>query len=123
MYGITQVGIACAFHLFDLLSGIIAAWREHDLQSAKMRDGLFKKIGFLFCYTLAILVDTQAVAIGLKLDVNILPVIIFYSVTTEIISILENISKINPDLLPDKLIDMFHIKKEVDSNAKHKESN
>ena len=87
MYGITQVGIACAFHLFDLLSGIIAAWREHDLQSAKMRDGLFKKIGFLFCYTLAILVDTQAVAIGLKLDVNILPVIIFYSVTTEIISI------------------------------------
>ena len=67
MYGIYQVGIACCFHVFDLLTGIIGAVREHNLESGKMRDGLFKKVGFLCCYTLAILLDTQAVAIGLTL--------------------------------------------------------
>ena len=112
MYGIYQMGIACCFHVFDLLTGIIGAVREHNLESSKMRDGLFKKVGFLCCYALAILLDTQAVAIGLTLNVKILPVIVVYAVTTEIISILENISKINPDLLPDKLLNMFHIKKE-----------
>lgn len=109
MYGVSQVGIACIFHLFDLLTGIIGAVREHNLQSAKMRDGLFKKIGFLCCYVLSILLDTQSESIGLELHVKILPIIIVYAVTTELISITENISKINPDLLPDKLLRLFHI--------------
>lgn len=114
MYGISQVGIACCFHVFDLLTGIIAAVRMHDLQSGKMRDGLFKKIGFLCCYALAIMVDTQAVSIGLKTGVSILPVIIIYAVSTEVISIIENISKINPDLLPDKLMGLFKIGQQED---------
>ena len=110
MYGMIQVGVACCFHLFDLLTGIIGAVREHNLQSAKMRDGLFKKVGFLCCYALAILVDTQGTNIGLDISVNILPVIVVYTVTTEIISIIENISRINPDLVPDKVKKLFHLK-------------
>lgn len=122
MYGVSQVGIACCFHVFDLLTGIIGAVREHNLESAKMRDGLFKKVGFLCCYALAILLDTQALTIGLTLNVKVLPVIVVYAVTTEIISILENISKINPDLLPNKLMDLFHIKKEEgEEDAGHTE--
>ena len=117
MYGMTQVGIACAFHIFDLLTGVIGAVREKDLQSGKMRDGLFKKVGFLCCYALAIMIDTQAVAIGIELNANILPVFVGYAVITEIVSIIENISRINPDLLPDKLMAIFHIKKDGDDHA------
>lgn len=112
MYGATQVTIACCFHVFDLLTGILGALREHSLQSGKMRDGLFKKVGFLCCYALAILLDTQAETIGLALDVKVLPVVIGYAVATEVISIIENISRINPDLLPDKLLGLFHVSKE-----------
>lgn len=112
MLEIHQIGIAIVFHLIDLATGLIAAIRRKELQSAKMRDGLFKKIGFIFCYLLAFLIDTQGPYIGFQLGTDILPVLIIYAITTEIVSIIENIHKINPDLIPEKLQEMFHVKHE-----------
>lgn len=105
----TQIGTALVFHLLDLVTGLVGAVRNKDLKSSKMRDGLFKKLGFVFCYILAFLMDTQGETIGLEIGVKILPAIIIYAVTTELVSILENICKINPDLVPLKLKDIFHI--------------
>lgn len=109
MTALTQIGTACVFHLIDLTTGLIGAVKEKDVNSAKMRDGLFKKLGFIFCYILAFLIDTQGEAIGLHFDTHILPIIIIYAVTTEIVSIIENISRINPDLLPSKLQSIFKV--------------
>ena len=106
---LTQIGVACIFHLIDMATGIIGAIREKAINSAKMRDGLFKKLGFIFCYILAYLIDTQGETIGLHFDAHILPIVIIYAVTTEVVSIIENISKINPDLLPEKLQDIFKV--------------
>lgn len=104
--------IAIIFHVIDLLSGLIAAVKQGNVDSSKMRDGLFKKVGFIFCYAVALLIDTEGYIIGLNIDVNVLPVIVLYAVTTEIVSIIENISKINPDLLPEKLLKIFKISNE-----------
>lgn len=101
--------IALMFNGLDLLTGIVSAVKSKDIKSAKLRDGLFKKVGFMFCYFVAWLVDTEGQVIGFKLGVNILPVIILYVCTTELVSILENICKINPDLLPEKLMQLFHV--------------
>lgn len=101
--------IALIFNALDLISGIISAVKDKDIQSAKLRDGLFKKVGFMLCYFVAWLVDTEGDIIGFKFGVSILPVIILYVCTTELVSILENISKINPDILPEKLMELFHI--------------
>lgn len=101
--------IALIFNLFDLISGIISAVKSKDLQSAKLRDGLFKKVGFIMCYILAYVVDFYGGYIGLNLGVLILPIVVLYACTTELVSILENISKINSDLLPEKLMELFHI--------------
>ena len=101
--------IALVFNAVDIVTGIISALRNKDLESNKLRDGLFKKVGFILCYFVAWLVDTQGDVIGFHLDVSILPVIIIYVCTTELVSILENICKINPDLLPDKLMQIFHL--------------
>lgn len=103
--------IALIFNLFDLISGLISAVKNKDLQSAKLRDGLFKKVGFIMCYVLAYIVDYYGTFIGLNLGVSILPIIVLYACTTELVSILENISKINSDLLPEKLMELFHISK------------
>lgn len=103
--------IALIFNLFDLISGLISAVKNKDLQSAKLRDGLFKKVGFIMCYVLAYIVDYYGIFIGLNLGVSILPIIVLYTCTTELVSILENISKINSDLLPEKLMELFHISK------------
>ena len=104
------VVIALAFNAMDLVTGISAAVKEKDLESSKLRDGLFKKVGFLFCYVLAILIDNNGIYIGLNISVEILPIVVLYVVTTEIVSIIENISRLNSDLLPEKLLDMFHMK-------------
>ena len=102
--------IATVFNALDLVTGIISAIKLKSITSSKLRDGLFKKVGFMLCYFVAWLVDTEGALIGFQLGVSILPVIILYVCTTELISILENISKINPDILPDKLLEMFHVK-------------
>lgn len=101
--------IALIFNGLDLLTGIISAVKEKDIQSAKLRDGLFKKVGFILCYSVAWLLDNERAVIGFKFGVDMLPIIIMYVCTTELVSILENISKINSDILPDKLMELFHI--------------
>jgi toxin secretion/phage lysis holin len=101
--------IALVFNALDLITGIITALKNKDIQSAKLRDGLFKKVGFMLCYFVAWLVDTQGTIIGFQFGISILPIIILYVCTTELVSILENICKINPSILPEKLMELFHI--------------
>ena len=95
-----SVVIALVFNGLDILSGFIAAIKEKRVQSSKLRDGLFKKVGFIFCYVLAILVDLYGSRIGMNLGVD---------------SIVENICRINSDLLPDKLLKLFHLDKREES--------
>lgn len=101
--------IALVFNALDLISGIITAVKNKCIQSSKLRDGLFKKVGFILCYFVAWLVDTQGARIGFQFGASILPIIILYVCTTELVSILENICKINQDLLPEKLMELFNI--------------
>lgn len=101
--------ITLVFNALDLITGIITAVKNKDIQSAKLRDGLFKKVGFIMCYFVAWLVDTQGSRIGFQFGISILPIIILYVCTTELVSILENICKINHDILPEKLMELFHI--------------
>lgn len=101
--------IALVFNALDLISGIITAVKNKDIQSSKLRDGLFKKVGFILCYFVAWLIDNGGPMIGLQFGVSILPIIILYVCTTELVSILENICKINSDIMPEKLMELFHI--------------
>lgn len=101
--------IALIFHAMDFITGLVGGFKNKEIQSSKMRDGLFKKIGYLCCYALAYLIDYHGQIVGIELGVSILPIIIAYAVLTECVSIIENISKINPDLLPEKLLKLFHL--------------
>lgn len=101
--------IALIFNGLDLITGTISAIKNKEIKSAKLRDGLFKKVGFLFCYFVAWLVDTYGDYIGFNFGIDILPIIILYVCATELVSIIENICKINTDLLPEKLMNLFHV--------------
>ena len=109
MNQLTPILVALGFNALDLCTGFISAIKNKEIQSSKLRDGLFKKVGFMFCYFLAWVIDNYGAIAGIHLDFFILPIIVFYACTTELVSILENISKINPDLLPEKLMSLFHI--------------
>lgn len=109
MVNLTSVVVALGFNVLDLCSGFVSAIKNKEIQSSKLRDGLFKKVGFIFCYFVAWVIDNYGSTVGFHFDFRILPVILFYVCTTELVSILENISKINTDILPDKLMQLFHI--------------
>lgn len=119
MNGFIPVIVALIFNGLDLITGIIYAVKEKDLKSSKLRDGLFKKIGFILCYACAWLVDNFGSYIGFDLTVQILPVVVGYACLTELVSILENISRINSDLLPEKLMKLFNISRRDGLNDKN----
>ena len=109
MESLYPVIIALVFNAVDIASGIISAIKNKDISSSKLRDGLFKKVGFILYYFVAWLVDTQGNKIGFQFSVDILPIIILYVCTTELVSIIENICKINTDIIPEKLLEMFNV--------------
>lgn len=100
--------LALVFNGLDIITGIIGAIRDGEqIKSSKLRDGLFKKVGFIFCYTLAIAINYAETFLNLPFGVDLVPVICTYAIVTEVVSIIENISKINPDILPDKLKELI----------------
>ena len=105
------IAVALVFNATDLVTGIISAIKGHDLQSSKLRDGIFKKVGFLICYFLALMIDLYGDEVGFHLNVELLPVVLGFVCLTETISIIENLSKIT-DIVPEKLLSLFHISKE-----------
>ena len=105
------VFVALIFNGIDILSGLVSAAKTKSIQSSKLRDGLFKRIGFVFCYALAFIIDKYGAYFNFNLGVSLLPIIVVYVVGTEITSIIENICIINPDLVHDKLKEIFDINK------------
>lgn len=107
------VGIALLFNGFDLVTGIVGALKDGEqIKSSKLRDGLFKKVGFIFCYVLGIAINYAEGFLELPFGVDLLPIICTYAIVTEVVSIIENISKINPDILPDILKKLIGYNKE-----------
>ena len=100
--------VALVFNGLDLVTGIVGALREGEqIKSKKLRDGLFKKVGFIFCYALGIAINYAESYLTLPFGVDLVPVICTYAIITEVVSIIENISKINSDILPDKLKELI----------------
>lgn len=100
--------VALIFNGLDLVTGIAGAIRDGEqIKSSKLRDGLFKKVGFIFCYVLAIAINYAETFLTLPFGVDLVPVICTYAIVTEVVSIIENISKINPNILPDKLKELL----------------
>lgn len=106
-----MITVALVFNGLDLITGICGAVRDGEkIQSSKLRDGLFKKVGFVFCYILGVAINYAEVYLSLPFGVDLLPVICSYAIITEVVSIIENISKINPDILPETLKNLIGYK-------------
>lgn len=96
--------VSLIFNVIDFISGIIAGYKKDGkLISTKMRDGLFKKCGFILCYIFGYSLNFAQHKIGLDININILPGVCIYVIFTEIISIIENINILNDKILPEKI--------------------
>lgn len=83
----------------DIISGVLKAWHAHDMQSKALRNGLYHKVAFLGVIGLAQLTELAADKMPeIELNVPIVGAICAYIVLTELVSVLENLRDINPDI-------------------------
>lgn len=93
-----QIAIVALFIIMDITTGIVQAIANHNLSSEKMRKGIYHKLGYVMVIALAILCEyaTSYLALGFTAPL-VTPCIIMISLT-EIISIIENIQNLNPEI-------------------------
>lgn len=109
---------ACAVMIvMDIVCGVVAAAKNHMLDSTVMRDGMYNKVGeilllviAMFCHFL--LSEPPLASIGVPADVT--SAVAIYIVGMELLSILENICKINPDLPIAKVLAIFNIEVDIE---------
>ena len=109
---LTMSAICGILILMDIVCGIVGAARNKELCSVIMRDGLYNKFGELMILLLAIFVNE--VLLIAPFDKLGIPPEIAYSVAIyiagmEIVSIVENVCKINPNLPFAKILLMFNL--------------
>lgn len=76
--------------LIDFISGLLNAWVKNEVKSSKMREGLVKK-----CGETLILIIGEMFTIAADLPIYIITSISGYIIIMELISICENLDKMN----------------------------
>ena len=108
-----NVSIVCGILIImDIVCGTIAAMRNRELCSSIAREGMYNKIGEAMFLLIAIIAN-EILAMppfdGLGISPDIAYLVAAYIAWMELVSILENICKINPELPFAKILMMFNI--------------
>lgn len=101
------VAVVGGFIAMDCITGIIKAVKNKTFSSSIMREGLFHKLGSILAIVLGLFADYAQTVIDLGYSLPIAIPICVYIATMEIGSIIENISAINPQIIPEKLAQFF----------------
>lgn len=108
-----NLSIVCGILIImDIVCGTVAAMRNRELCSSIAREGMYNKIGeamFLLIGILANEILAMPPFDGLGISPDIAYIVAAYIAWMELVSILENICKINPELPFAKILLMFNI--------------
>ena len=85
--------------LFDVATGMSQAAYNHVLSSEKMRSGVYHKLSYIFAVALSLFIEYTVSHMDLGYTLPLFVPVCTYIVLTEIVSITENIGKLNPELL------------------------
>jgi len=88
--------LGCIF--FDIITGILKAGYNRNFNSTKMREGGYHKVSEIVAMIGAGLAEYFDISGRFGISLPILGAVSGYIVLTEIISIIENISEIDPNL-------------------------
>ena len=85
--GLWALAVPCVLMALDFATGFLNAWARREVQSAKMRAGLAKKLG-----EIAALVATKLCVTGMALPRELMTGVSLYIVLMELVSITENLA-------------------------------
>ena len=88
--------ITIAAMLLDVFTGIAKALKHGNLDSSKMREGLWHKSGFIGLLALAELLQIASQYADLGFEVPALSLVCLFVIMTEAVSVIENLSDLNP---------------------------
>lgn len=108
-----NLSIVCGILIImDIVCGTVAAMRNKELCSSIAREGMYNKIGEAMFLLIGIIAN-EILSIppfdGLGISPDIACLVAAYIAWMELVSILENICKINPELPFAKILMMFNI--------------
>jgi phage-related holin len=102
------VVIAALMMVLDIVTGVAAAAKSHDIQSSRLREGLWHKAGYFGLMALAAVYEIACtwlniveIAQGIGIEVPVLPAltaVCVFVIVTELVSILENLCELNPEI-------------------------
>lgn len=98
-----SIVIVMLFIALDFITGIVMAVKNSNFNSSIMRDGLFNKFGEIVIVAVGFLIDYGQTYLDMGFSVPVLESICVYIILMEIGSILENVSRINKSLVPEKI--------------------
>ena len=85
--------------VLDVVLGVAAAAKNHDIQSEEMREGAWHKIGELGVVVIADIADGMLMGgLDIGLSAPVCTAVIVYLCINEVVSCLENAMKLNPEL-------------------------
>jgi toxin secretion/phage lysis holin len=100
-----EVKLALAFMVIDVFTGVLKAVKNKELNSTKAREGIYKKASFILFIAFGYLADYAMDYVNMGFNLPAAATICTLVIITEAISVLENLGKINPDLV--KLVAPF----------------
>ncbi len=100
-----EVRLSLAFMFIDVLTGVLKAVKNKELNSTKAREGIYKKASFVLFIAFGYLADYAMQYVNMGFNFPAAATICTLVIVTEAISILENLGKINPELV--KLVAPF----------------
>lgn len=109
---IFAIVVGCAI-LADIVTGFLKAWATKTLDSQVLRKGLLHKFSEVFLCGISYGAEYATHYIPIDVSIPLFNVTCGYIVLMEIISVLENLTAINPDL--SKFIGKY-----LDSNKRRK---
>lgn len=103
----TVLVLVLIFIALDWASGIIRAIKYKELDSTVMRNGLYHVCGYVLILVLAYMIDWASLHLALGFSVMLFPIAAVGIILIQIVSILENIKGLVPELENNKLLDIF----------------
>lgn len=100
--------IVSAFMLLDLVTGFTQAVVNKCVDSTKMKNGLWHKCGFLLAIMFGWLCEFSMNYVDLGFTLPVQNAVCLFIILTEIVSILENLGKISPELSNNKFMSIFN---------------
>ena len=99
--------IVAGFIVLDVLTGFTQAVVNKTVDSSVMRLGLWHKSAYVMAIILALLCEYATIYMELGFTLPITLPICAFICMTEIVSIIENLGKTNPELLNNNFLNFF----------------